>query len=144
MRLTLYYLNTNQNDLAIKTLDQMDEKIPHRIRKMPMGLQYEVANLYLSAGAKGKYEQYAKEVESMALAALEKNPEDIRSYYNPYRILIDIYENLKEYKKSYELWERLQLMYPNDPSVKANVEKYRRLSETNGNENSKDSSAKVK
>ncbi len=141
MRLTLYYLNTNQNDLAIKTLDQMDEKIPHHIRPMPFGLLYEVANLYLNAGSKEKYNEYAKEVEKIALASLEQNPEDVSSYYNPYRVLIDLYENQKEYKKSYELWQRLQVMYPNDPSVKANVEKYRRLSQTN--KNGKDSSAKA-
>ena len=141
MRLTLYYLNTSQNDLAVKTLDQMDEKIPHLIREMPFGLLYEVANLYLNAGSKEKYEQYAKEVEKIALASLEQNPGDVQSYYNPYRVLIDIYENQKEYKKSYEIWQRIQLIYPNDPSVKANVEKYRKLSETNTN--GKDSSAKV-
>ncbi len=143
MRLTLYYLNTNQNALAIKTLNSMDEKIPHQIREMPFGLLYEVANLYLDAGSKEKYEQYAKEVEKIALASLEKNPQDVQSYYNPYRVLIDIYGTLKEYKKSYEIWQRIQLMYPNDSSVKANVEKYRKLSETNVNGNGKDSSAKV-
>ena len=123
MRLTLYYLNTNQDALAIKTLNSMDEKIPHQIREMPFGLLYEVANLYLDAGSKEKYEQYAKEVEKIALASLEKNPQDVQSYYNPYRVLIDIYETLKEYKKSYEIWQRIQLMYPNDSSVKANVRK---------------------
>ena len=142
MRLTLYYLNTNQNDLAVKTLDKMDTIIPHKIRKMPLGLLYEVANLYLNAGAKEKYTQYAKEVEQMAQVALEQNPEDVQSYYNPYRVLMDIYENLKEYKKAYELWQRIQLMYPNDTSVKANVEKYRKLSQTNVNGNGKDSLSK--
>ena len=127
MRLTLYYLNTKQNDLAIKTLDMMEEKLPHLIREMPFGLLYEIANLYLGAGSKEKYKQYTKEVEKIALTNLEQNPQDVQSYYNPYRVLIDIYENLKEYEKALELWQRLQLMYPNDPGVKANIEKYHKL-----------------
>ena len=141
MRLSLFYLNTNQNNLAVKTLDGMEENIPHRIREMPFGLLYEVANLYLTAGANDRYKEYVKEVEEIALTNLEQNPEDVQSYYNPYRILIDIYENTRNYRKSYELWQKIELMYPNDPNVRANVEKYRKL--TLGEGVVKDSSGKV-
>jgi hypothetical protein len=141
MRLSLYYLNTNQNDLVIKTLDSMERKMPRHIREMPLGLTYEVANLYLAAGANDRYKEYAKEVEEIALAAIEQNPEDLRSYYNPYRLLIDIYERSGDHRKSYDIWRKIQLIYPNDPSVKANVEKYRKLIQADINK--KDSSSKV-
>jgi hypothetical protein len=141
MRLSLYYLNTNQKDLAVKTLNNMEEKLPRHIRSMPFGLLYEIANLYLSVGSRDKFNEYAKEVEELALASIEQNPQDVRSYYNPYRILIDIYENTKEYEKSYELWQKIELIYPNDPSVKANVEKYRKLAQADGTV--KDTSGKI-
>ncbi len=127
IRLTIYYINTNQNDLAAQTLKKMDEVIPAGIRPMPFGLLYEVSNLYYSAGAVDKYKELTKELEKDALAALEKNPQDLQSYYNPYRVLIDIYENTKNYRKALDIWQRIEAMYPNDPSVKANVEKYRKL-----------------
>jgi len=132
IRLTLYYINTNQKDLAVQTLDKMDKMIPAAIRPMPFGLLYEVSNLYYSAGAIDKYKVLSKEVEKDALDAIEKNPQDLQSYYNPYRILIDIYENTKDYRKAYDIWQRIQVMYPNDPGVKANVEKYRKLTQLDG------------
>jgi len=132
VRLTLYYLNTKQNDLAIQTLDKMEEVMPGKIRPMPFGLLYEISNLYLNAGAEEKYKELAGEIEKEALAELERNPQDLQSYYNPYRILIDIYENTKNYRKAYDIWQRIAEMYPNDPGVKANVEKYRKLTESDG------------
>lgn len=129
MRLTLYYLNTNQNDLAINTLDTMEEKLPRHVREMPFGLLYEVSNLYLNAGAKDRYKEFAAEIEEIALETLERNPQDVQSYYNPYRILIDIYDNLEDHKKAYELWQRIAIIYPDDPSVRTNIEKYRLLME---------------
>lgn len=141
MRLALHYLNTNQKDLTVKTLDNMEKKLPRHLRSMPFGLLYEIANLYLSAGSRDKFNEYAKEVEELALVNIEQNPQDVQSYYNPYRILIDIYENTKEYKKSYELWQKIELIYPNDPNVKANIEKYRKLAQADGTE--KDTSGKV-
>jgi hypothetical protein len=129
MRLTLYYTQTNQNELAVQTLDAMEEKIPRHVRPMPFGLLYEIASLYNNAGSKERYSEFAKEIEEIALESIEKNPEDVQSYYSPYRVLMDIYENLGEHKKSYDLWQRLALLYPNDPGVKSNLEKYRVLIE---------------
>ena len=37
IRLALYYLNSNQKDMTIKTLDIMDEKIPRKTVGMEMG-----------------------------------------------------------------------------------------------------------
>src|SRR5690606_7806930 len=127
IRLALYYLNTNQNKLAVETLDLMDEKIPRKIRPLPLGLLYEISNLYYNAGDPEKYRKIAEEVEEKALAAIEQNPDDVQSYYSPYRILMTIYENTDDYENSYKLWQKLETMYPNDPGVKSNVEKYRKL-----------------
>jgi tetratricopeptide (TPR) repeat protein len=132
IRLTLYYINTNQNNLAIQTLNKMEEKIPRDIRPMPFGLLYELSNLYYSAGANDKYKEIAKELEEQALIDLEKNPQDLQSYYNPYRVLIDVYENTNDYESAYKLWQKIEIMYPNDASVKANVEKYRKLVQRDG------------
>jgi hypothetical protein len=66
-------------------------------------------------------------VEKRALEDLERNPSDVSSYYNPYRILIDTYENLQEYDKLLGIWEKLEVMFPNDPTVKANIQRYRQM-----------------
>ena len=78
---------------------------------------YEIGNLYFSSGGQKQFKEYSAEVEKQALQLLEENPSDIQSYYSPYRILIDTYENQKEYAKLADIWQRVQTIYPNDPSV---------------------------
>ncbi len=77
-----------------------------------MGLLYEIANLYLQANEKEKYTALALDVEKNALASLERNPADVESYYNPYRLLLETYENLEEYEKAIGVWEKLRELFP--------------------------------
>jgi hypothetical protein len=60
----------------------------------------------------------------------------VSSYYNPYRILIETYENTEQFDKLLALWQKLETMFPNDPTVKANIQKYQKLTQqkdTTGN-----------
>ncbi|RKY90308.1 MAG: DUF2723 domain-containing protein, partial [Ignavibacteriae bacterium] len=119
--------NIEKNDLVAEVLDEMDEKLPHNILGIDNGLLFEIGNLYKLSGANERYIEIAKVIEENALSALEKNPGDVNSYYNPYRILLDTYENLKDYNKLVGVWQRLETLYPNDPSVKASIQKYQQL-----------------
>lgn len=127
IRLALYYVNTNKKDMAVQTLDMMDKKIPRKNIDMELGLLYEIGNLYFNSGGEKQFREISADVEKRALEMLESNPSDVQSYYNPYRILIETYENQKEYAKLADIWQRLQTLYPNDQNVKSNVEKYRNL-----------------
>jgi tetratricopeptide (TPR) repeat protein len=136
MRLAVYYRTKGDNEKLISTLDKMNEKLPYKILGMDNGLLFEVANLYLQAGAKEKFQKISADVEKRALADLEQNPGDVNSYYNPYRILIETYESTGEYEKLLGLWQRLEAMFPNDPTVKANIKRYQELTQpkdTSGN-----------
>lgn len=127
LRMTLYYANTGQNDMVIKTLDKMEAAMPRWRIEMDYGLLYEIGTLYNRAGGKEQFNEIAAEVEEIAWARIEKDPGDTQSYYNPYRLLIDIYETQKNYRKLIDVWERLGSLFPNDPSVRTNIEKYRQL-----------------
>ena len=136
MRLAVYYRSIGDNKNLIATLNSMNKELPYQVLGMDNGLLFEVANLYLQAGDKEKYNEISADVEKQALADLQQNPEDVNSYYNPYRILIETYENQKEYQKLLDLWQRLGTMFPNDPTVKANIQKYEQLTkqkDTTGN-----------
>ncbi|MCH9030277.1 MAG: DUF2723 domain-containing protein, partial [Bacteroidetes bacterium] len=91
------------------------------------GLLFEIANLYLEAGDNEKYKSLALDIEKTALASIERNPEDVKSYYNPYRLVLETYENLREYEKAVKIWEKLGLIFPDDPSIKSGIEKYKQL-----------------
>ena len=129
LRLTLYYLGKGQNDLAINTLNSMEEKLPNKLIPMDYGLLYEISNLYLRAGAKDKYNKLAADVEKEALKRLEQNPNDVQSMYNPYRVLLEVYEEQGRNDKLLEIWQKIETIYPQDPNVKANVQKYQVLVE---------------
>jgi len=136
MRLAVYYRSVGDNENLIETLNDMNEKLPYTVLPMENGLLYEVANLYDYAGAKEKYNELSLEVESRAWLDLELNPEDVQSYYNPYRLLIEIYETKQDYGKLLDLWQRLENIFPNDPTVKSNIDKYRSMiqqKDTSGN-----------
>jgi hypothetical protein len=103
---------------------------------MDNGLLFEVANLYFYAGERKKYNELSADVEARALADLERSPDDVSSYYNPYRLLIEIYENTEQNDKLLSLWQKLGALFPNDPTVKSNIEKYQQLTQpkdTSGN-----------
>src|SRR5690606_31848596 len=93
-RLAVHYINSNQNELAVKTLDEMNRVMPRSNFPMELGFLYEMGNIYHAAGAEEKYEAVAKEVEELAWQRLEENPTDFQSYWSPYKILIYTYENL--------------------------------------------------
>jgi hypothetical protein len=136
MRLAVYYRSIGDNQNLIATLDDMNEKLPYQVLGMDNGLLFEVANLYFFAGDREKYKEIYTDVEARALNDLEKNPDDVQSYYNPYRLLIEIYENTEQYDKLLSLWQRLETMFPNDPTVKSNIEKYQQMiqpKDTSGN-----------
>lgn len=129
LRMTLYYINTGQNDLAVKTLDMMEEKIPRWNIEMDYGLLYEIGSLYRSAGGVEQYEKIAAEVEEKAWERMAKDPTDTQSMYNPYRMLFMIYESQGNYKKLVELYQQLAKVFPNDPNIRTEIERYQRMAD---------------
>ncbi|MBV6513155.1 MAG: hypothetical protein FMNOHCHN_02681 [Ignavibacteriaceae bacterium] len=130
IRLALYYQNTNRMDESIKVLDEMERKIPRKRMPMDYRLQFDLSGLYMVAGAMDKYKEYAGEVEAEALKRKEGSAMDMGNPYNSYRILLEIYTNMKDYDKSIALLKELQAYYPNDPSLKSQIEMYEGLKAT--------------
>jgi hypothetical protein len=118
IRLALYYINNgNQTAKCVEVLDEMEKRIPRSVIPIDHRILFDIAGLYSAANAKEKYAELAKEIEVKALQIIEENPTDVSSQYNPYRLLIDIYENLGEYDKAINILTRLKSYYPNDPSI---------------------------
>ncbi|RJP67067.1 MAG: DUF2723 domain-containing protein [Ignavibacteriales bacterium] len=128
MRLAVYYLyNEKNNKESVRALDEMEKRIPRDVVKMPYGLEFELSSMYFTAGAIDKYTKMARDIEKIALKQLADNPDSFTDYYNPYRVLSEIYSNLKEYKKGINLFLPLQRRYPDDPGIKAELERFKRM-----------------
>ncbi len=129
IRLALYYVNTDQKEKTIETLDLMDEKMPRSLITMDYRLLFDLGNLYFISGAMDRYKVIASEVEEIALKRLEEDPLEVGSYYNPYRLLTETYENLGEYRKAAGIIQKLQELYPDDPGVKRELERFQQLTQ---------------
>jgi tetratricopeptide (TPR) repeat protein len=129
MQLAYFYLNAENNkDMCVKTLDLMEVKIPRSHIEMDYRLLYDVGNMYYAAGAYDKFSQIAKEIEPIALKMLNSDQSSLRSPYNAYRMLEDIYINTKQYSKAVDILSRLQVMYPDDPGIKAEIDRINQMS----------------
>jgi hypothetical protein len=47
----------------------------------------------------------------------------MNTYNNPYRVLLEIYEVRGEYGKSLDLLKELQNQFPNDPGLRAQIDR---------------------
>lgn len=125
MRLALYYLYGHDNkEMAVKSLDEMEKKLPRKIIPMDYRLKHDISMMYFNAGAYEKFMELSNEVEKVALDRLKINIRDFSGAYNPYRLLKEIYENRGEWQKLIDLFTRLQEVVPNDPDIKNLIMKY--------------------
>jgi len=127
-RLASHYLSVAENkDLAVRTLDQMQRVIPPRVVEMDYRLLYSVANLYFTAGAVPQYRALADTLEKIALKRVDENPSEVSGYFNPYRILADLYEKNGEYQKAGGIFERLAAIDPGNAQLQKEIERFREL-----------------
>jgi hypothetical protein len=123
IRLAMYYMNVEGNmPKGLEALDRMEILMPRT--KIPMGweLMSDLANIYERFGRHDKYEELAKELEVTARALITAGQANVSSYYNPYRVLLDIYEVRKDHRNSLKLLQELQIQFPQDPNLRARIE----------------------
>jgi hypothetical protein len=123
IRLALYYQDKNENNKAVAVLDTMEAKIPRSNIELDYRIYGEIGNIYLNAGKVEKYKKIAADVEAEAKQHLKDDPSDL----SPYRVLMNVYQNLGENRQLLDLWRHIQTLYPQDPTVRANVVKYQKL-----------------
>lgn len=107
---------------AESVLDRMQEVMPTAVIPMDYRIEYDVAMLYDRLGNKEKFNQLISDVELKAEEEMKTNPENYQSYYNPYRVLLDVYEAKGEYQKALDLLNRLGASGANDASIRQKIE----------------------
>lgn len=123
VRLATYYANVaNQTEKSATTLDRMEALIPRS--KIPMGweLTSDLAMFYHRIGRADRFNELANEAETACRQMINGGKSNVNSYWNPYRVLLDIYEVRQDYAKSVDLLKELQAQYPNDPGLKARIQ----------------------
>lgn len=124
LRLAMNYAYNNQKEKASAVIDALKQKIPFNIDNTDFRILFDITNLYSLIGNMDEYKKLAAQIEAKALMMIDSNPSDVTSYYNPYNILLQIYENLGEYDKAINILKKLEHFFPNDPSIKQMIAKY--------------------
>ncbi len=127
MRLAVYDLQRGDSAGTVATLNQMEAKIPIEVLPIDYRILSDVARIYLVAGDRKQYERYSAIVERDALAAIERNPMDVSSAYNPYRILLDMYDMRQDYGKEIALLSKLQSIFPNEKGIGSRIKQLQAL-----------------
>ncbi|HMS64538.1 MAG TPA: DUF2723 domain-containing protein [Ignavibacteria bacterium] len=117
-----YAADSTKYKMVEEVLDKMQNDIPGDVIAMDYRLEYDVALLYNKIGNKQKFNELSDDVINRAEEELKTNPSNVQSYYNPYRILLDIYEARGEYNKALDLLNTLNAQNPGDASVKQKME----------------------
>jgi hypothetical protein len=122
LRLAMYQANVeNSYAKATVTLDRMEQLIPRA--KIPMGWEIasDLAAFYFRMGKMEQFTQLSNEVETEALGLIASGQYNLSSYWNPYRVLLDIYEQRGDYVKALGLLRQLEEKFPGDPGLKERI-----------------------
>jgi len=118
--LALHYHRLGENAKALETMDLMEKKIPHKIFPMDYRYFFELCKIIRAVGGINQYITFAKEIEIEAKKKLAENSTDNEAI----GILIELYENTKQYDSAIEMLKKIKVLYPSDPSIDAQINRY--------------------
>ncbi len=122
IRLAMYYGNVkNAPARAVEILDRMEELIPRSKVGLAWELQSDVMSFYYRMGRRDRFDELAEELEQQMQEMIGAGQVNLGAYYNPYRVLLEIYEVKQEYTKMLDLLKSLAVIYPNDPNLQQRI-----------------------
>jgi hypothetical protein len=118
VRLAMSYANEKNDPRASQAvLEKMEELMPKW--KFPMGweLESDIMFFHQRLGNRQRFEEMATEVEATCQEMMATGRVNTNSYYNPYRVLLDLYEIQRNHRKSVDLLTKLTQLFPNTPEL---------------------------
>jgi hypothetical protein len=124
MQLAMYYTGPGNNaGRGSQVLDRMMQLMPESKYPLPFEMASQVAFLYNHLGNQEAFKHYADVVEQQARARIQAGQVDMNSMmYNPYSILLQLYDMEKDHKKTLGVLKELQTLYPNDQGLKRRIQ----------------------
>ena len=119
--LAFAYANDSDFVTAKKVLDELEKEIPLDLNKpIHPSISYMIASVYAKIGDKAGFERYAGDMETELLKtkARAKSDNALKQFYNPYRMLLDIYVLKEDYKSANSLLDELETAFPNAQEIK--------------------------
>jgi hypothetical protein len=117
--LSMDYANVKKDTAkALETLLRMEQIVPRSKIPMNWELSADVAMFFHRFGRDDKFNEIANDIEPVCQHLIDTKQFNLNTYYNPFRVLLDIYDARKDYAKSLDVLKNLSVFYPNDPGLK--------------------------
>jgi len=124
----MYYSSPGKNpERAGIVLDKMMKILPAIKYPMPFEMTAQLAFLYKHIGRTTEFQQFATETEQTARARIDAKQADMNSMYNPYSVLLELYDLENDHVKTLGLLHELEVVYPNDPGLKRRIQEVEAL-----------------
>ena len=125
--LVSYFINyTDEKEKALEILNTMNQKISLESIPMDYRTQYNMILFYDALEQQDLLNSQVTSLEKECLAMIEKDPMNITSQWNPYRILLDVYEMSKQYDKQLDILRKIEEIYPQAQDVKDKIEQLKK------------------
>lgn len=110
------------NTKAAEILDRMDFLIPRSRIQMGWDLESDLAVFYRRIGRDDRFNEYMSDLEPRLLKMVDDKQYNMKSYYNPFRVLLDLYEYRRDYGKSIDMLNILKTIFPQDTAINKRIE----------------------
>lgn len=118
LSLGYYYANVKKESPRFaEVLDRMEEVMPRRIIRMPVGMKFDLANYYGLAGRQDRSQELLREVADELAPIVGKRQTPQVSEDNPYILLLRAYEGLAMYKEAEDLLAVIREVYASEQGV---------------------------
>jgi hypothetical protein len=142
LRLALSYSrNPSTQQEVAGVISEMDKRIPRDVIPMDYRLKYEVAMMFYRMGDETNFKPWAAEAIDGANKDIQENPANMRGSFNPYIILVDLYDAQGNYSAELEILQRVQAMNPQDQSIAQKIQMVQ-MKMSGGNINIPDTTSK--
>jgi len=124
--------DSTKTDIAKNVMYKMEKNIPKDITRLDYRQKYMIAMFFHRLGDMNKFNEYGTDAYNEAYSIRLANKSNLSSYYNPYRIMLDILDARGDSKTAMDLLKELN---PNDPAVKQKMDALNNKGNINQNTN---------
>ncbi len=128
MNLASYFVNNTSNkEKALSVINMMESKIGEDNIPMDYRMKYNLVLFYNALGQKTKFDDMVNKVEKDCLKMIAANPMNVNGPWNPYRILMDVYELAKLYDKELGILQKVETIFPQAQDVKQKIDQVQKM-----------------
>jgi hypothetical protein len=125
--LASHFIGFKDTTRAYEVLQAMEKKISPVTVGFDYRMKYNLILFYSEIGKKDDVFRIANDLEKDCLQEIEHDPSNIKQAWNPYRILLEVYDMTGRVDKEIEILTKISVQFPGDQSIKDRINQLRNM-----------------